>query len=229
MADYYQLNVQKRDAVGSAAAKVLRRNGSIPANYYYKDTDNTNLLVDDKELFHALHSGQRIFAVELGGDKQYVMIKEIQYHPVTDIVMHVDFMRIRRAEKITISVPIHLEGDAPGVVEGGVLSQIIIALDIECLPINIPEFIPLDISNMEMKSSVSVADINISGEITIITASEQVIATIAPPKEEEAPKLEEVKGEEGLVESAVEDRAEPAAAVGKDTADDGEKGAENAE
>jgi large subunit ribosomal protein L25 len=196
MADYYQLAVEKRECIGSAANKSLRRNGKVPANYYYKETDNINLILDSKNLYHALHSGHHIFEVELEGDTQYVMIKEIQFHPVNESVLHVDLMRVRRDVKITIAVPIHLEGEAVGVEEGGVLSQILTSIDIECLPTDVPEFITLDTTELEMNSSLSVADITVSGEITIITDEEQVIATITPPKEEEEPVVELEEDEE---------------------------------
>ena len=97
----------------------------------------------------------------------------------------------------TIAVPIHLEGEAVGVEEGGVLSQILTSIDIECLPTDVPEFITLDTTELEMNSSLSVADITVSGEITIITDEEQVIATITPPKEEEEPVVELEEDEEG--------------------------------
>ena len=208
MADYYQLAVEKRESIGSAANKSLRRNGKIPANYYYKETDNINLILDSKNLYHALHSGHHIFEVELEGDTQYVMIKEIQFHPVNESVLHVDLMRVRRDVKITIAVPIHLEGEAVGVEEGGVLSQILTSIDIECLPTDVPEFITLDTTELEMNSSLSVADITVSGEITIITDEEQVIATITPPKEEEEPVVELEEDEEGEEGEEGEETAE---------------------
>jgi len=223
MADYYQLAVEKRESIGSAANKSLRRNGKIPANYYYKETDNINLILDSKNLYHALHSGHHIFEVELEGDTQYVMIKEIQFHPVNESILHVDLMRVRRDVKITIAVPIHLEGEAVGVEEGGVLSQIITSIDIECLPTDVPEFITLDTTELEMNSSLSVADITVSGEITIITDEEQVIATITPPKEEEEPVVELEEDEEG--EETAE--GETAEGDGEDKAEGGDAAEES--
>ncbi|HBN45547.1 MAG TPA: 50S ribosomal protein L25 [Candidatus Marinimicrobia bacterium] len=232
MADYYQLAVEKRESIGNAANKTLRRNGKIPANYYYKKQDNINLILDSKDLYHALHSGHHVFEVKMNGDIQYVMIKEIQYHPVNESVLHVDLMRVRRDVKMTISVPIHLEGEAIGVSEGGVLSQILTSLDIECLPTDVPEFIPLNVSELEMNSSLSVADITISSNVSIITDEEQVVATIAPPKEEEEPEIEIEEGEEGEEgEEAVEgeEGAEAPAEGGEEKADDKGKAEENAE
>ena len=232
MADYYQLVVEKRDSFGRGANRALRRNGKIPANYYYKDTGNINLILDSKNLYHALHSGQHIFEVDLEGETQYVMIKEIQYHPVNESVIHVDIMRVRRDVKMTISVPIHLEGEAVGVTEGGVLSQILTSLDIECLPTDVPEFIPIDVTDLEMNSSVSVADINVSGDVAIITDEEQVVASIAPPKEEEEPEVEvdEEEGEEGEEEGeATHDGEEKEASADEASEKGGDKNEESAE
>jgi len=231
MADYYQLAVEKRESTGTAATKSLRRNGKIPANYYYKETDNINLILDSKDLYHAMHSGHHVFEVELGGDTQYVMIKEIQYHPVNESVLHVDLLRVRRDVKMTISVPIHLEGEAVGVSEGGVLSQILTSLDIECLPTDVPEFISLDVSELDMNSSLSVADITVSSNISIIS-DEQVVATIAPPKEEEEPEVEieeDEEGEEGEEAVEGEEGAEAPAEGGEEKADDKGKAEGNAE
>ena len=230
MADYYQLEVAKRDEIGSSANRELRRNGKVPANYYYKETDNMNLILDSKNLYHALHSGHHIFEVDLEGDTQYVMIKEIQYHPVNESVLHVDLMRVRRDVKMTISVPIHLEGEAEGVNEGGILSQIITSLDIECLPTDVPEFIAVDVTEMEMNSSKSVADITVSGDITIITDEEEVIATSAPPKGEEEPEVELAEGEEGEEgeegAEAPDGEEAPSDEAGGDDSDKGEETAE---
>ena len=198
MADYYQLAVEKREQTGISATKSLRKNGKIPVNYYYKGEANINLILDSKELFHALNSGNRVFEVEFDGNTQYVMIKEMQYHPVTENVLHVDLMRVRRDVKMTISVPIHLEGEAIGVNEGGVLSQILTSVEVECLPTDVPEFISVDVTELGMNSSLTVADIVVTGEFTILADEDQAIAAIAPPKEEEEPVVEELEeGEEG--------------------------------
>ncbi|MBC8323517.1 MAG: 50S ribosomal protein L25 [Candidatus Marinimicrobia bacterium] len=236
MADYYQLAVEKREQTGISATKTLRKNGKIPANYYYKGEANVNLILDSKELFHALNSGNRIFEVELEGNTQYVMIKEMQYHPVTENVLHVDLMRVRRDVKMTISVPIHMEGDAIGVSEGGVLSQILTSIEVECLPTDVPEFISVDVTELEMNSSLTVADIVVTGEFTILADEDQAIAAIAPPKEEEEPVVEELEegaegeegeegaeGEEGVAAEEQAEGGEEKAEGKKDAAEDGSK------
>jgi len=157
--EYEQINVGKRTHKGKAKVRALRRDGKIPGVYYYHGEENVDLEIDKKNLYHALSTGQHVFEVTMNGETQYVMIKAVQYHPVTDEVMHVDLMRVRRSEKMTFTIPIVLQGEAIGVQEGGVLSQILTAIDINCLPTNVPESINVDISDLELNSTISIVDI----------------------------------------------------------------------
>jgi large subunit ribosomal protein L25 len=90
----------------------------IPGVLYYAGEKNVNIEIDKSILFRAMQSGQRIFEIEQEGESQFTMIKQVQYHPVTDEVIHLDLMRVRRSEKMTITVPLVLVGDAKGVKEG---------------------------------------------------------------------------------------------------------------
>ena len=123
--EYEQINVGERTHKGKSKIRALRRDGKIPGVYYYHGEENVNLEIDKKNLYHALSTGQHVFEVAINGETQYVMIKSVQYHPVTDEIMHVDLMRVRRSEKMTFTIPIILHGDAIGVQEGGLLSQIL--------------------------------------------------------------------------------------------------------
>ena len=154
--EYEQIHVGERTHKGKSKIRALRREGKIPGIYYYHGEENVNLEIDKKNLYRALGTGQHVFEVTMNGETQYVMIKEIQYHPVTDEVMHVDLMRVRRSEKMTFTIPILLQGEAIGVQEGGVLSQILTAIDINCLPTNVPESINVDISDLELNSTISI-------------------------------------------------------------------------
>ncbi len=190
--EYEQIYVGERTHKGKSKIRALRRDGKIPGVYYYHGEENVNLEIDKKNLYRALGTGQHVFEVTMNGETQYVMIKEIQYHPVTDEVMHVDLMRVRRSEKMTFTIPILLQGEAIGVQEGGVLSQILTAIDVNCLPTNVPESINVDISDLELNSTISVIDItDIPDDVEIVTSEESTVATITPPKEEEEPVIEE--------------------------------------
>jgi large subunit ribosomal protein L25 len=184
MAQYEKLEVMKREQSGSRAARALRKEGGIPINFYYTGKDNINLAIDKKVFRNAIHSGHHIFEVELNKKTQYVMIKEVQYHPVSDEIIHIDLMRVRRDEKITISVPIVLEGAAMGVQEGGILTQNLLTLEISCLPSDVPEHIVVDVSDFEMNYVMNVGEIKVDENIDIMIAKDMDVLAIIPPKEE---------------------------------------------
>jgi large subunit ribosomal protein L25 len=184
MPQYEKLDVMKREQLGAQATKLLRKEGSIPANFYYTGKDNINLAIDKKVFRKAIHSGHHIFEVELNKKTQYVMIKEVQYHPVSDEIIHIDLMRVRRDEKITISVPIVLEGAALGVQEGGILTQNLLTLEISCLPSDVPEHIVVDVSDFEMNHVMNVGEIKVDENIDIMVAEDMDVLAIIPPKEE---------------------------------------------
>ena len=183
---YYKLNIENRTDIKSKNVKKIRRKGIIPGILYYAGEDNVNISIEKSVLFHAMQSGQRIFEIDQSGESQYTMIKEIQYHPVTDEIIHVDLMRVRRSEKMTISVPLILTGDAIGVKEGGVLSQSLTQVEISCFPTDVPEKIELNIEDLELNSAKSVADLDTGNEdIEIISDLNLNVVSITPPAVEE--------------------------------------------
>lgn len=159
---------------------------------YYSGEKNVNIEVDKSILFHAMQSGQRIFEVDQEGKSQFTMIKDLQFHPVTDEVIHIDLMRVRRSEKMTIIVPLILTGEAIGVKEGGLLSQSINQLEISCFPTDVPEQIELNIEDMELNSAMSVLDIKLQKDIEILTEKEVNVVTISQLVEDEPDEEDEL-------------------------------------
>jgi len=206
---YYKLTIENRTLTRTKGAKALRKNGAIPGVLYYKGSKTINVSINKLELNQAIHSGQRIYEIEIQGDTQYAMIKELQYHPVNDSVIHIDLMRVRRSEKIKISVPLILVGDAIGIKEGGVISQAMTQIEIECYPTDVPEKIELDITDLEMNNAYSVADVKIEDdEINIISGLELNVVSINPPAAEEEPLVEDeelIDGDEIEGEEATDD------------------------
>ena len=205
---YYKLDIENRESVGKKSAKVIRKSGKIPSVLYYKGEEPMRISIDKQVLYQAIKSDQRIYEMDIKNESQYVMIKEIQYHPVTDEMIHVDFMRVRRSEKMTISVPITLIGKPVGVTEGGILSQAMNQIEISCYPTNVPEHIEVDVEHLELNSSVSVADVSVDDEdIDILSAADLNVASVIPPAAEEEPVLtdEEISDEDVSDEDAVED------------------------
>ena len=215
-ASYYKLDIENREVVGKKATKAIRRSGLVPSVLYFKGEEPLSLSVNKKALNKAMKSDQRIYEMEIENKSQYVMIKEVQYHPVTDEVLHVDFMRVRRSEKMTISVPLILTGKAIGVTEGGILSQTMNQIEISCYPTNVPENIEVNIDNLELNASLSVSDVSIDDdEIEIISPDELNVASIAAPKEEEESVLSDddeadsdVESTEEKIEDGKEDNSE---------------------
>ena len=206
---YYKLDISERTHTRSKGAKTLRGEGLIPGVLYYSGEKNVNITIDKSVLFHAMQSGQRIFEIDQDGESQYTMIKELQYHPVTDAIIHIDLMRVRRSEKMTISVPLVLVGEAIGIKEGGVLSQSLTQVEISCFPTDVPEHIEIDIEDLEMNSARSVADIKIDNEdIEIVSDKNLNVVSITPPAAEEEPEIEELEDEEGEGEVEGEEGAE---------------------
>ena len=199
---YYKIDIDNRKSVGKKAAKVIRKAGKIPSVLYYKGEQPISISIDKQVLYQAIKSDQRIYEMDIKNESQYVMIKEIQYHPVTDEMIHVDFMRVRRSEKMTISVPITLVGKPAGVTEGGILSQSMTQIEISCFPTNVPESIEVNVDHLDINSSVSVGDVTVDDEdIEINSASDLSIASVIPPAVEEEPVIAE---EEALDEEAVD-------------------------
>ena len=183
---YYKLDIENRDSVGKKATKEMRRAGMVPSTLYFKGEKPESIAVEKLKLYQALKSDQRIYEIELEGESQYVMVKAVQYHPVTDEILHLDFMRVRRSEKMTISVPLVLVGKPIGVTEGGILSQALNQIEISCFPTNVPEQIEVNIDDMELNSSISIADVSYDDEeVDIISAEDINVASITAPVAEE--------------------------------------------
>jgi large subunit ribosomal protein L25 len=198
MASYYKLTIEQRSELGTSTARAMRRNGKIPANYYYHGESNQNIAIDKKIFNQAVQSGQKVFEVEMNGETLYVMIKAAQYHPVTEDVMHIDLMRVRRTEKMTFTIPIVLEGEAAGVTEGGLVAQVTNSIEIECFPTDVPGNITLDISGLEVNSVMTASELTLLEDVVLISPEDTTIVTCNPPKAEVEPEVEELEeGEEG--------------------------------
>ena len=200
------LSVDVREERGSRATRRLRRAGLVPGVLYGATHDETvSFKVGDRDLRRVLVDGSALIDVEIGGEKSVpAILKDRQLHPVRDEVMHVDFLEVNLSEKIRASVAIELEGgdDAPGVKEGGVLDHATREVEIEALPTDIPEQIVVDVSALEIGSTLTLADVTAPEGVTFVhePLDELVVASVVLPTKVEEPEIEaetEVVGEEG--------------------------------
>ena len=207
MAQEFKLDIFKRDNISKSSLKQLRRDGNIPGIFYsYNSKESIAFYMANKTLAEAKKSGARIFNISVGENKQTVIFKSVQYHPVTDEVLHIDLYGVNMDQVVAVKVQLRLEGSAAGVLnEGGVLVQSLNEIEIECLPSDIPENIEVDISNLNLGDTLKVGEINLEEKFSLKSDSEQVVASVTQAmKEEEAqPDLEE--GEtEGLADPDTE-------------------------
>src|SRR3954452_23487954 len=185
MADSTKLSLNARDPEGSRTARRLRRTGEVPGVIYGEGGDPSHFSVDARILRNTLaHSGAILDVSIDGGKASPVLVKDLQRHPVRGEIVHVDLLRVNMNETIQTTVVLELLGvdDAPGVTEGGVLSQETRELNIEALPGDIPDVIQHDVSDMEMNATLTLADVTAPQGVTLLDDPEEtVIATITPP------------------------------------------------
>mgnify|MGYP001071278375 CR=1 FL=1 len=202
MSKFEKLNVKIRDGKGSSSARRTRLKDQIPAVLYHSGLDAISLSVDKKELYKALKTGQVIFEVTVKDENQFVLVKDVQYHPVYDNIMHIDFQKVKEDEKISLEVPLRVTGEAEGVQAGGILVQIVNTITVKCKPTTIPDALIIDVTDLELNSSLFVKDIQLAADVEIITAEDLAVVSVQEPKKEEE-IVEEIveemlEGEEGI-------------------------------
>jgi large subunit ribosomal protein L25 len=202
--ELHQLKAKKRDAVGKGEASKERRAGLVPGTMYGEGQEAVSLTLDAREFTRLVHGrGGEHAIVQLDIENapdlsSPAMVKAVQHHPLRDNIVHADFMRIRLDQRITTAVSVTLVGESVGVIEGGVLDHQLREVEIECLALDVPETIEVDVSALTIGDSLHVSDLAVPENVTLLTESNRAVAAIMAPRvvEEEA-AAEEVEGEEG--------------------------------
>ncbi|MFT7183892.1 MAG: large subunit ribosomal protein L25 [Oceanicoccus sp.] len=186
--DKVSLTVQMRDT--SVKAKVLRRENIIPAEFYGKGEENLSIQMDYQTFRRLYREGGDNTVIDLeieGKGKKKVLVHGLEYHPVTDEFIHVDFINVDMNVEVTAHVNINLEGQAPAVKElAGVLNQSLDAIEIKCLPGDLIHEVTLSIDGLvDFHTSLHVSDIELPKNITLITDPAITVATVSAQREEE--------------------------------------------
>ncbi len=161
-------------------------------------------------------AGENVIISLKAGDKtRTVIVKDLQTDPVRGDLLHVDLYQISLKERLKASVPIEVRGEAPGVKEGGILQHRLREIEVECLPTEIPEFIPVDVSGLSIGDSLHVKDLRVTGDLKILADGEESVISVVPPTVEEVapPTPEEVAAEPEVIgeeKEAVPEEAEEA-------------------
>ena len=219
------LEAQLREEKGKSKAGVLRRQGLIPAVLYGENKKTESLKIERGAFLRLLH-GHRVESAVINlrvlsnSDSKRlkespVIIKEMQYEPISEEVIHIDFNRISLTKAITVKVSIESKGEAIGVKqEGGSLGHVLWDLEVECLPTQIPEKIEVDVSALRIGDAIHVKDISLPAEIKVLVDPNAVVLSIAAPIKEELPEevpTEEVAAAEPEVIKEKKEKAEEAA------------------
>ena len=193
-----EISVQRREGNGKSAARKMRRTGVIPAIVYGRKRATLSVRVQaaefDAKLAH-LAGSHLIRLVNDGGkdgelhDKA-VLLREVQRHPTSDAVLHVDFFEVSLTERLTVSVSLRFIGKAAGVVDGGILQPVLREIAVECLPTEIPDFIEVDVSPLGIHEAIHLGDVKLPEGVTLVTDASQTVVTVLPPTVEETKAAE---------------------------------------
>ncbi len=221
------ITVERREDTGKEAARRMRRTGKIPGVVYGGGKDPFPIAVDRKSVQELLkqEAGENtIFLLKLKGGKQQrrAMIREIQVDPMTRDFIHIDFIRVTRGQKLTVSVPVELTGDCVGVRHGGLLEFATREIEMEVLPRELPDKITVDISDLDVEENITVGDLAdlMPKSARVLDDPGRVIVTIAAPRGAGAEAEEEEAAE--AAELLVTEQAEPEVigAKGKEAEED---------
>jgi len=192
------VEVAERSDLGKNASRRLRKSGGVPGVVYGLDRPPFTVGVGARKIEEVLglETGRNtIFTLALAGQdrSRAVMIKALQRDPVTERLVHVDFVRVDLAKAVKVSVPIRIVGIAEGVkTDGGILEFVLRQVEVHCLPSDIPEHLDLDITALHLNQHLSVKDLPTRERVTIVDDPEAIVCVVAVPKEEAAPVVEEV-------------------------------------
>jgi large subunit ribosomal protein L25 len=197
----FELDAEFREDQGKGASRRLRHLGKVPAILYGGKRDARALLVDHAKLAQLMDNERfysTILALKVGSQQQAAVLKDVQRHPYKNQIVHIDFQRVLEDEKIRMQVPLHFKGGAEskGVKEqGGVLSHVRNDVEVVCLPKDLPEYVEVDVSGLEINQVVKLSDLKLPPGVELVdllARRDGPVASIHMPRvEEEAPVVEE--------------------------------------
>jgi len=211
MSDQLTLSAEARERAGKGASRAIRRAGRVPAVIYGNKQDPESIHVEEKALIKALSTGHfmnSVVMIDVGGKQTRTLPKDVQFHPVTDRPLHVDFLRISAHSKVTVAVPVQFvnEDAAPGIKRGGVLNVVRHELELVCDAAKIPAEVVIDLTGYDVGDAIHISAVKLpEGSTSAIEDRDFTIATVVAPS---ALKQAEGAAEEAAAEAPA---AEPEA------------------
>ncbi len=192
MADVVTIEAETRSRAGKGAARATRRGGKVPGVVYGGKQEPTLIALEPRDVLRELHRAgwqSRLYEVRSGGEPVRALIRGVQFHPVTDNPIHVDFQRLVAGERVKVHVPVHFENDgiSPGLKRGGMLNVVRHAVEVFCDPDHIPDQFTADLGTLDFNDNVRWGDLRGTENTRSVVDRDFVIATVVPPtKIEEA-------------------------------------------
>jgi len=189
------IEVEPRETGSRQKAQKLRQAGKLPGIFYGPKTQPVPLEIDKRDFLSRVADleGSHLIRIKSGSPllaNKVALVKEMQFHPITGEILHADFYEVDLAAKIRVKVPFHFVGKAEGVVRGGILQPVVREIEVECLPMDIPEYFNVDVSSLDIGDSLHVSDLQIPEGVAAVNETNLTLVTVVPPTVEEAPAAE---------------------------------------
>jgi len=204
MSDVLTLSAETRERAGKGASRAIRREGRVPAVIYGQKQEPLSIHIEEKALVKMLNTGHfmnSVVMIEAGGEATRTLPKDVQFHPVTDRPLHVDFLRIGEHATVHVNVPVHFtdEEASPGIKRGGVLNIVVHDLELIVDAAEIPDEISISLAGLEVGDTIHLSQVKLPGGAQPVGDAELTIATIVAPS-----ALKSTEGEEEAGEAASE-------------------------
>ena len=187
MSNETTISAEQRERVGKGSARAVRRAGRVPAVIYGGKKESIGITLESREITRIVHQPGifgRLLDIKVSGSKHTVLTRDIQFHPVTDNVLHMDFLRVSGSAKVAVAIAVDFinEDECPGIKVGGVLNVVRYEVELLCPATTIPEKITVDLQGLKIGDSVHISTIELPDGVTpTITDRDFTIATIASP------------------------------------------------
>jgi large subunit ribosomal protein L25 len=213
--DIQSLNVTVRDEAGKCASKKVRVEGNVPCVLYGGDQEPLGVIVNRKQfetmILHSRSGEHAILKLEVEGNPDLstpALVKAVQHHPLRGQIVHADFLRIRLDERIETLVQVRIVGQAVGVVEGGVIDQQMREIEVECLALEVPDEIVVDVTNLHVGDAIHVSDLPVPENVTVLTDADRPVVAVHAPRvvKEVAAGEEAEEGEAGTEPEVISEK-----------------------
>jgi large subunit ribosomal protein L25 len=191
------IEAQKRNKIDKTSRSALRKEGKVPAIFYSKHHEPIPIQISERAI-HPLIFTSKTHLITLnveGYEELDCIIKDVQFDPTTEKIVHLDLLGLKKGEKIEIEVPVRLLGTAIGIKEGGILQHTLHKVQVECLPIDIPEHLEIDVTDLKLGQAIHISDLSFEN-LALLNNPESIIVSVTHPKvEKESEPLEEEAAE----------------------------------